>query len=220
MRQKYSTVNMFPIRCFSFKAPKELTESTLEKVNSLEYRCYNGDGGVGTSLDIHKNPDFYDLHEWFQRCVDSLHVDNGWSCDRIVVNKSWVNRSDAETGHHHTPHRHPMSWLSGIYYLTDGAPTIFVDPLSQREWAQFHVDGGPITDATQYIQPQPGGLFVFPSYMIHSTDPNFEACNRFSIAFNTFPSGALNFGGWDQAMAKVQVEGWADLGPLNLSDYS
>ena len=132
MRQKYENVPLFPVRCFNFKASSSLVEDTLEKVKKLDYRSYNEPEGVGTSNDIHANPEFRGLHDWFQKCIDTLHVDNGWQADRIVVNKSWVNRSDANTGHHHDPHRHPMSYLRGIFYLTDGPPTVFLDPLAKR----------------------------------------------------------------------------------------
>ena len=183
----------------------------------MAYRNYNAEYGVGTTSDIVDNPIFNELHEWFQSCIDTLHVDNAWSCDRIVVNKSWINRSDAESGHHHAPHRHPMSFLSGIFYLTEGPPTVFADPLAQREWAQLHLDGGPISDATQFVNPISGGLFVFPSYMIHSSDPNLGTKNRYSIAFNTFPQGDINMGGWDQSMITLKIND--DLGPLDLKQF-
>ena len=221
MRQKYENVPLFPVRCFNFKASSSLVEDTLEKVKKLDYRSYNEPEGVGTSNDIHANPEFRGLHDWFQKCIDTLHVDNGWQADRIVVNKSWVNRSDANTGHHHDPQRHPMSYLSGIFYLTEGPPTVFLDPLAQREWAQLHLDGGPARDCRQFIHSGAGGCFIFPSYMIHSSVENYEDVDRYSIAFNTFPQGNLNSGGWEQPMVTVDVtSGWSQLGPLNLSDYA
>ena len=219
MRQDYQTKPMFPIRCWSFKAPSGMNDDVLEAAQKLEYRNYNAEYGVGTSSSILKHRDFFDLHQWFQFCIDTLHIDNGWNCDRIVINKSWVNRSDAESGHHHAPHRHPMSFLSGIYYMTEGPATEFRDPLSQREWAQLHLDGAPITDSTQFVRPIPGGLFIFPSYMIHSSDPNYETKDRFTISFNTFPSGHVNAGGWDRPMIDIHTNGWKDLGPLELSKF-
>ena len=95
----------------------------------------------------------------------------------------------------------------------------FIDPVQQREWSQFHLDGGPVTDSTQYVHPIPGCLFLFPSYLIHSSQPNLGDANRFSIAFNTFPDGSINAGGWDLPMAQVKVDGWKDLGPLELSKF-
>ena len=221
MRQKYDNFNLFPVRCWNFQASDALVSDTLDKVMKLDYRKYNPDGGVGTSNDIHANPEFRGLHDWFQQCIDTLHTDNAWQADRIVVNKSWVNRSDAEKGEHHAPHRHPMSYLSGIFYLTEGPPTVFLDPLAQREWAQLHLDGGPARDCRQFIHSGAGGCFIFPSYMIHSSVENYEDVDRYSIAFNTFPQGNLNSGGWEQPMVTVNVtSGWSQLGPLNLSDYA
>jgi len=219
MRQEYHTNLLFPVRCFSFKSSQKLLKDTYAKVQDLEYRNYNAASGVGTTDQLHDRKDFYDLHQWFQDCIDTLHADNSWTCDRIIINKSWANRSDASSGHHHSPHRHPMSFLSAIYYITEGVPTVFIDPLQQREWAQLHVDGGPIEDATQYVHPKPGGLFIFPSYMIHSSDPNYESKDRFTISFNTFPSGHVNAGGWDRPMIDIHTNGWKDLGPLELSKY-
>lgn len=220
MRQKYSTENLFPVRTFFFKCPDSLLYDTFEKAKTLEYRKYNDPYGVGTSNDIHANPDFRDTFAWFQQCVDTLHKDNGWQCDRIVVNKGWVNRSDANSMHHHDAHRHPMSYLSGIFYLTEGPPTVFLDPIQQREWAQFHLDGGPHHECRRFVHAGAGGLVLFPSWLIHASVENETDIDRYTIAFNTYPQGDLNSGGWDQPMAKVKVEGWDTLGPLNISDYA
>ena len=134
---KYRVNHLFPVRFWTFQAPKELTMETLEKLKQLEYRSYNEPYGVGTSDQLHSLPEFRDIHEWFQKCVDQVHKDNGWHCDRLVVNKSWANRSDAKSGHHHSPHRHPMSYLSGIFYLTEGSPTVFLDPVRTVSGVSF-----------------------------------------------------------------------------------
>ena len=213
---KYKVNHLFPVRFWTFQAPKELTMETLEKLKQLEYRSYNEPYGVGTSDQLHPLPEFRDIHEWFQKCVDQVHTDNGWHCDRIVVNKSWANRSDAKSGHHHSPHRHPMSYLSGIFYLTEGSPTVFLDPVRDREWGQFHLDGGPLSENRQFVHPGVGGLVLFPSYMVHGSVENESDIDRFTIALNTFPSGVINEGAFDRPMAEVSVNGWTQLDSLNL----
>lgn len=220
MRQDYTVKPIFPVNTYLFTAPKALTADTLEKAKQLPYKSFNEPYGVGTSHDIHKYEQFQDLHRWFQQCVDTIHKDNGWTCDRIVVNKSWVNRSDAGTLHRHDAHRHPMSYLSGIYYLTEGPPTVFLDPIDKREWQQFHLDGGPYTETRIFCHPGAGNLVIFPSWLIHASVENDSDIDRYTIAFNTFPQGDLNSGGWDLPMARVKVDGWAELGPLNLNDYA
>ena len=213
---KYKVNHLFPVRFWTFQAPKELTTETLEKLKQLEYRSYNEPYGVGTSDQLHSLPEFRDIHEWFQKRVDQVHRDNGWQCDRIVVNKSWANRSDARSGHHHSPHRHPMSYLSGIFYLTEGSPTVFLDPVREREWGQFHLDGGPLSENRQFVHPGVGGLVLFPSYMVHGSVENESDIDRFTIALNTFPSGVINEGAYDRPMAEVSVNGWTQLDSLNL----
>ena len=162
---KYENVPLFPVRCFNFKASDALVEDTLEKVKKLDYRRYNEPEGVGTSNDIHANPQFRGLHDWFQQCIDTLHADNGWQCDRIVVNKSWVNRSDAEKGEHHAPHRHPMSYLSGIFYLTEGPPTVFLDPHSIKRVATVSFRRRTYPRQSS-IHPQWGGWLLYISFMV------------------------------------------------------
>lgn len=204
MGKKYDGVNLFPLRCFSFKASDSLLNDTLEKAKKLEYRKYNPDGGVGTSNDIQLMPEFAELHLWFQECIDILHADNGWQADRIVVNKSWINRSDAKKGENHAPHRHPMSYLSGIFYLTEGTPTVFLDPLAQRNLAQFDLNGEN-EETYQYIHPGAGGCFIFPSYLLHASIENLEKTDRFTVAFNTFPTGNIREGGWNTPLLKLEV---------------
>tara|TARA_B100000287_G_scaffold53186_2_gene46881 strand:+ start:4612 stop:5292 length:681 start_codon:yes stop_codon:yes gene_type:complete len=224
MRQKYTTENVFPVRCYSFKAPEELNNQALEVTRKQEYRNFNldwdGRGGVGTTDDIQTDPEFRPLMQWFQQCIDTLHFDNGWCCDRIMVNKAWCNRADPCSGHHHDAHRHPMSWLSGIYYMTPGAPTIFLDPIDRREWASLHLDGGPGAECRWHYHGGPGGLIIFPSWLIHASLANNDDVQRFTIAFNTFPQGDINMGGWQRPMVNVpKVRGWDILGPLPLRDY-
>lgn len=220
MRQDYTKEFLFPISCFKFTAPEDLRVDTLEKVRGLEFKSFNHPGGVGTTDDLQKQEEFRSVFSWFQQCIDTLHVDLGWNCDRLVVNKGWANRSDANTGHCHNAHRHPMSYVSGIFYLTEGPPTVFLDPLWQREWSSFYLDGLPLTESRHFNHSGAGGLFIFPSWLIHASVENHSEHNRYTMAFNTFPTGDINSGGWSQPMANVKVTGWDDVGPLNLKEYS
>ena len=218
MRQDYLPLNFFPIQCYEFRCSQILLDNTLNLVKDLKYSAYNEPTGVKTSPDFQDREVFAPLMSWFQQCVDTIHFDTGLDCDRLAVNKAWANRSLAKSRHHHDAHRHPMSYLSGIFYLTPGAPTIFVDPLFQREWGSFHLDGTVAQELAYHGGP--GGLIVFPSYMIHASLPNVDDVDRYSIAFNTFPTGNINSGGHGQPMSKVKVDAWKDLGPLKLSDYA
>ena len=94
------------------------------------------------------------------------------------------------------------------------------------EWLRLEIitvfDGGPEDESRYYYHGGPGGLILFPSYIVHSSVPNDSEFDRYTIAFNTFPSGNVNSGAWDRPMAEVTVRGWSptDLGPLRLDDYA
>tara|TARA_B100000427_G_C15340301_1_gene520866 strand:- start:155 stop:778 length:624 start_codon:yes stop_codon:yes gene_type:complete len=192
MTVSYEEHPAFPVRFFKFRASKELTSTTLAEVKKLQFTKRNEPDGVGTSGAIQNRKEFLPIHKWFQDCIDSIHKNERWHTDRLVVNKSWANRSDANTGDSHGYHRHPMSYLSGVFYLTKGAPTVFLDPVKDRDWGQFHLDGYPDKDCKLFTHLGVGGLIVFPSYVIHGSDSNYDV-DRFTIAFNTFPQG--EFGG-------------------------
>jgi len=218
MRQNYLPLNFFPIQCYEFRCSKLLLDTTLSLVEKQEYKSFNEPTGVLTTADIQDQESFHPLMSWFQQCVDTIHFDVGLNCDRLVINKAWANKSVAGSGHHHDAHRHPMSYYSGIFYLTGGAPTVFIDPLFQREWGSFYLDGT-VNRELGYHGGE-GGLLLFPSYLVHASAPNAEEVDRYSIAFNTFPSGDVNSGGHGLPMARLKVEGWKDLGPLKLDEYA
>ena len=221
MRKEYQKLHFFPVECYEFHCDKFLLDTYLGLIKDLEFKSFNGEAGVMTTSDIQKKESLSPLMSWFQECVDTVHFDNGLNCDRLVVNKAWANRSLAKTGHRHDAHRHPMSYYSGIFYLTQGAPTVFLDPLWQRDWSSFYIDGvATENNGVLFYHGGPGGLILFPSWMVHASAENNDDVDRYSIAFNTFPTGDVNLGGWGMPMAKVDVDGWKKLGPLKLSDYA
>ena len=89
-------------------------------------------------------------------------------------------------------HLHPAGWLSGVYYVAaprpDGAgryrgPLILgaLDP-------QTHGVDPPWE--TREIEPVPGRLVLFPSYVPHATQPSGIEGARISIAFDVVPAKA------------------------------
>jgi|TARA_R110000772_G_scaffold257552_1_gene374455 hypothetical protein len=218
-RQAYQQLNFFPIQCYEFHCDDALLNGALGLVKDMEYRSYNEPAGVMTTDDIHQREEFAPMMSWAQECVDTIHFDQSLNCDRLVINKAWSNRSKGGTGQHHAPHRHFMSFYSAILYLTTGAPTLFSDPLFQRTWGSFYIDSPVGSDITYHGGA--GGMILFPSYMIHaSCIAKVDRGDRYSIAMNTFPTGNVNSGGWGRPLAQVKVEGWKELGPLNLDDYA
>lgn len=202
---KYTEKLWFPVRVWEFRSDPSLLNRALLDMGTTVFRSYNPDGGVGTSFPhLETYPQWKPLTKWFEKCANELLHDNGWIASELRVTSMWANRSDARSGHHHTPHRHPMSYLSGIYYVQGSAPTMFVDPLAQREWAQLHLDGGPLEETRITYSPAPGTLLIFPSYLVHGSVPNDRNEDRYTVAVNFFPYGDINMGAWDEPMMRVQ----------------
>lgn len=82
-------------------------------------------------------------------------------------------------------HRHPDGWLSGVYYVR--AP--WSEPAKRYcgDLIVGIVDEAIGIDApweVRRIEPVPGRMIIFPSYMPHATEPSNTAGERISVAFD------------------------------------
>jgi uncharacterized protein (TIGR02466 family) len=88
---------------------------------------------------------------------------------------------------YHVNHNHPEGWISSAYYVQ--VPEEVADENARRGWIKFGEPGIPIpgADAEHYVQPRPGRLVLFPSYMWHGTMPIEGDAPRMTIAFDMVP---------------------------------
>jgi len=88
----------------------------------------------------------------------------------------------------HTNHIHPEGWISSCYYVA--LPRAVDDAQTRQGWIKF---GEPSLDVMlkdpirRAIQPRPGRLVLFPSYMWHGTIPFHDTEPRTTIAFDVIP---------------------------------
>ena len=100
---------------------------------------------------------------------------------------SWSTRL-ADCGFH-TNHVHPVGWISSAYYVA--LPDVVTSETGQRGWLKF---GEPSFDTNfcepvrRTVQPRPGRLVLFPSYMWHGTVPFRSQEARTTIAFDAVPT--------------------------------
>lgn len=98
---------------------------------------------------------------------------------------SWSSR--LRDGGFHTHHIHPEGWISGVFYLQ--VPPA-ADKAGQEGWLTFGVPNlGPEISlpALHAVQPRPGRLVLFPSFMWHGTVPFQDETPRITIAFDLVP---------------------------------
>lgn len=79
-------------------------------------------------------------------------------------------------------HHHPGRWLTGVYYVGGGA--------SEAQTGALRVGGLPRWAGAEppwpllEIEPTPGTLILFPSFVPHETVPPGEGAERISVAFD------------------------------------
>ncbi|MBA2588246.1 MAG: tetratricopeptide repeat protein [Alphaproteobacteria bacterium] len=100
---------------------------------------------------------------------------------------SWSSR--LKDSGFHVNHIHPDGWISSCYYVS--VPQAAKDETAKQGWIKF---GEPPFDAAlkqpvrRTIQPAPGRLILFPSYMWHGTVPFDDKAARTTIAFDVVPT--------------------------------
>jgi tetratricopeptide (TPR) repeat protein len=87
---------------------------------------------------------------------------------------------------YHVNHIHPEGWISSCYYVS--VPEVVKGQTEKQGWIKF---GEPSFDTglspRRAIQPVPGRLVLFPSYMWHGTIPFHDTGPRVTIAFDAVP---------------------------------
>jgi Flp pilus assembly protein TadD len=87
----------------------------------------------------------------------------------------------------HVNHVHPEGMLSSAYYVE--VPPEAQDQALKSGWIKFGEPRHPIPGMTaeRHVQPKPGRLVLFPSYMWHGTNPIYGEEPRLCIAFDVRP---------------------------------
>ena len=84
-------------------------------------------------------------------------------------------------------HMHPMGWFSSAYYvdLPDS-----MDQGNREGWLKFgepNFEPPEPLEPQYYVQPEPGKLVLFPSYMWHGTVPFESDQLRTTVVFDVVP---------------------------------
>lgn len=90
-------------------------------------------------------------------------------------------------GGFHVNHIHPQGWISSAYYVS--VPAEVADEDVRSGWIKFGEPRFPMPEGEplKMVQPKPGRLVLFPSYMWHGTNPLLGDEPRLTIAFDALP---------------------------------
>lgn len=187
---------LFPIKLYEYKLNDQLLNDQilqyLESETFLDVNSHIPDNikSYQTNHYLHQNEKYKPLINWFETCLTDYIKKEELDCDDLKMTVCWANKYPKFTQSHHLEHSHRMSYVSAVYYFTEGAPTFFNDPLVQRTQNSLEVHNNNPRQA--YIEAVPGSLILFPSWLPHGTIPHQSMKDRWTISFNTMPVGNIN----------------------------
>ena len=91
----------------------------------------------------------------------------------------------------HVNHIHPEGWVSSAYYAI--VPGEADDSTQRSGWLKFGEPRFAVPGLAPFleVQPRPGRLVLFPSYLWHGTNALREDAPRLSVAFDAVPQAEL-----------------------------
>jgi len=204
-------LNSYPMYKFFYDIDK--TESILQKIIAYKNWSTATDSNSNTVTAINN---FYDeeLFIWLNKCVKevtNLYYNNDINFE---ITECWVNKLSYLQNF--GAHTHSHSVISGLFYLhsfeNSGATIFSVDnPWSfngdYRGCHLLQLDKTIIQPLETTIYPSAGTLLLFPSKIYHKVLPNKEKNHRYTLAFNTFPSGTISTGKTKQLEINVVSQG-------------
>jgi uncharacterized protein (TIGR02466 family) len=146
---------------------------------SKEHR-YAGYTSYASLNDLPKrDPAFADLAKLLTRHAASFARELSWDV-KPKLDSLWANL--LKSGGQHSGHIHPHSIISGTFYVEvpkDSGPIRFEDPRLPLMMA-----APPRADTFVAIQPRPGLLLMWESWLRHEVLPGAGRGERLSISFN------------------------------------
>jgi uncharacterized protein (TIGR02466 family) len=183
---------LFPIPIGMTNIGRDLTKKELKFIK--DQSTYQNQGNT-TSNDnyIFENKELADVFLFCQSQLEQFaqQVYAPKHNIEVYITQSWANYT--KPGQFHHRHRHPNSWISGVFYVNadkendkiffykDGYNQIDLPPSDWNQW----------NSKSWWFEAETGGLILFPSSLEHMVQCVTAENERISIAFNTFLKGAV-----------------------------
>ena len=136
-------------------------------------------------LKVLKNWIVYNINMYFEEIYKPK------SKVELYITQSWCNYTK-ENQHHHK-HRHPNSFISGVYYIDVNEQkdtiTFFNDIYKQLniEASEYNL----YNSTSWFFKLKNNSLVLFPSSLEHMVESVTSKTERVSLSFNTFLKGYL-----------------------------
>jgi uncharacterized protein (TIGR02466 family) len=181
------------VRDFNRQLLKECRQLRSDDAAGRRWSVNNYPGGYTSYGSAHRlqrvSPTFEALERKLKRHVDAFAGAAQWDLrDRkLSMTDCWINIMPRGTVH--VLHLHPLSTVSGTYYVqaARGCPGIkFEDPRLDRFMAAppRKANARPANQAWITVPAQPGHLVLFESWLRHEVPGNPVDAERVSVSFN------------------------------------
>jgi len=150
----------------------------------------NGYTSYGSMDRLHElSPHFGELGKKIEKRVNNYVKSLGLKLKQgdLRLTRMWMNVMGK--GCSHPFHIHPLSVVSGTFYLKTpegSAPIKFEDPRFANFMNRPEVNRSSALELKPFVEikPRPGDLVLFESWMKHEVPVNLRAVERQSISFN------------------------------------
>jgi uncharacterized protein (TIGR02466 family) len=172
---------------------KEARQLREDDAAGRRWSARNYPGGYTSYGSVHKlqriSPTFGTLERKLKRHVKAFAGAVEWDLEgrELAMTDCWINIMSRQVSH--SLHLHPLSTLSGTYYVhvPSGGPGIkFEDPRLDRFMAAppRAAHARPENRPWVTVPAAAGRLVLFESWLRHEVAPNTASAERVSVSFN------------------------------------
>ena len=184
-------IDLFPSVLY-IKDLKDIFSTKIEEwknhTQKLSYHSGDINGFTSKETQVLDVELFSSLKEFILKSSSNFLLELGHVFEDLQISNSWANVNPKNT--QVKKHSHSNSYISGVFYLTEGSEIMFINPLIDL-WKFLPSKK---TQNLTYRQRdfyfhsiKSGQLILFPSFLEHQVLPSYN--NRISIAFNIIPKG-------------------------------
>lgn len=170
--------------------PIPIATTTIDLPDISKINWVQGDLFLQSEDDLHKK-------DYMQSTVKNI-LDSacafaetiGWRKEEYFITQMWANKyapeTDTKSGGNIFSHFHSNSLLSGVLYFDENTPTRLYNHDKTRQIIKTSsAESTAFTSEIFTINAMPGRLLLFPSYIVHDSQPSNK--ERITIAFNVLP---------------------------------
>jgi len=180
-------------RAFNHQLLKECRQLRADDAAGRRWSLANYPGGYTSYGSAHRlqriSPTFEALQRKLRPHVEAFAASVEWDLEgrELAMTDCWINIMPQRTAH--ALHLHPLSTLSGTYYVRvpAGGPGIkFEDPRLERFMAAppLKAAARPLNRPWITIPAHAGHVVLFESWLRHEVAPNTGRTERVSVSFN------------------------------------